>query len=136
MLQVRVDKQDSAPGKGVTAEDCATVSRALESWLDDSGTLGERYVLEVSSPGIERPIRFPEHWERFVGHDVRVRASGRRQARATIVGVSDGRSVSLRFAADGSERTVPLDDIKDATLVVDWSKMDRSMNKTESEESQ
>lgn len=136
MLQVRVDREDSAPGNGITADDCATVSRALEEWFDDSGILGERYVLEVSSPGIERPIRFPKHWERFVGSDVRVRISGRRQARATIVKVPDEATVVLRFAEDGVERAVPLKEVRDATLVVDWSNLDRSLTRTVSKESQ
>ena len=62
LLQLRVDVLDSAPGRGITHADCSVVSRSLEGWLDEVGVLGERYVLEVSSPGIERPIRWPEHW--------------------------------------------------------------------------
>jgi len=52
IFQVRVDRPGSRPGHGVTVEDCARISRALERWLEANGPAGTRYVLEVSSPGI------------------------------------------------------------------------------------
>lgn len=119
-LQIRVDRPDAAPGRGITIDECAEVSRALEAWLDTSGVLGARYVLEVSSPGIERPVRWAEHWARFVGRDVHVRLPERGRGRATIVGVSDdGVHVTLRLAG-GDTVTVPVDEARDATLVADW----------------
>jgi len=128
-LQVRIDRPESRPGDGVTADDCATVSRALEAWLDETGVLGPRYVLEVSSPGIERPIRWAQHWRRFQGHDVRVKLPDRGKVRATIVRVIDDDVVALRLGS-GEEVTVSLEDARDATLVVDWSQFDRSRRKT------
>ena len=136
VLQVRVDRVDSAPGGGVTADDCATVSRALEVWFDDSEMLGRRYILEVSSPGIERPIRFAKHWERHVGQDIRLRLRGRGRVRATIVRVPDESTVVLRFSAGGEEQAVSLKEASDATLVVDWSMLGRSLTRTVSKESQ
>ena len=56
VLRLRVDKCDSVPGRGVTVEDCAQISRKLEPWLDSHESLSERYVLEVSSPGVDRPL--------------------------------------------------------------------------------
>lgn len=123
VFQTRIDKVGSAPGSGVTADDCAVVSRALEAWLDESGALGDRYVLEVSSPGIERPIRFPKHWERYVGRDIRLKLKGRGRAKASIVDVPDNGTVILRLAQTGEELSVPLQEVSDATLVVDWSKL-------------
>jgi ribosome maturation factor RimP len=122
LLQVRIDLPDSSPGHGVTVNDCAVVSRALEAWLDETRELGAKYVLEVSSPGIERPVRWKEHWKRYSGHDVHVKLAGRGRIRATIVGV-DEMSVSLRpeGAAVGEEVTVPLEDAREATLAVDWT---------------
>lgn len=120
ILQVRVDRADSRPGQGITADDCAGISRSLERLLESSAMVGPRYMLEVSSPGIERPLRWPEHWRRFIGQQARVRAralGGRRQV--TIVAVPDDAHVTLRPAA-GDETTVPLADIHEATLVVDW----------------
>lgn len=117
-LQVRVDWLDAAPDRKVTIDDCATVSRHLETWLDASGALGERYVLEVSSPGMERPLRRPAHWARFVGRDVRVRLPDRGRVTARIV-AADGETVTLAVQGEDTV-TVPVSDARDATLVVDW----------------
>jgi ribosome maturation factor RimP len=126
-LQIRIDRPGSVPGAGVTADDCATVSRELERWLDGSGVAGLRYVLEVSSPGVERPIRWPEHWKRFVGREVRVRLPDHGRVRATIVRVEQDVTVVLRIEDGQEEVLVPLEQARDATLVVDWSDIDRSL---------
>ncbi len=120
ILQVRVDRPDSRPGQGVTADDCAVISRSLERFLEARAMVGPRYVLEVSSPGLERPLRRPEHWRRFLGQRARVRAaplSGR--SRVEIVAVPDDEHVTVRLE-DGSEITLALDAITEAVLVVDW----------------
>lgn len=117
---MRIDRPNAIPGRGVTIEDCATVSRGLEEWLDQSGLLGPRYNLEVSSPGIERPVRWREHWERFAGRDVNVKLNGHGRVRATIIRVTeDGDSVVLRPTRGESELTVRLAEARDATLAVD-----------------
>jgi len=119
ILQVRVDRPDSRPGQGITADDCAGISRSLERLLESSALVGPRYVLEVSSPGIERPLRWPEHWRRFVGRRARVRADvlgGRREA--DIVAVPDDEHVTLRVDG-GPSMTLALADIRDARLVVE-----------------
>jgi ribosome maturation factor RimP len=121
ILQVRVDRPDSQPGQGVTADDCAVISRSLESFLEARAMVGPRYVLEVSSPGLERPLTRPEHWRRFVGRQVRLRAtplSGK--TRAEIVAVPDDDHVVLR-RDDRSEITLAFDEIREAVLVVDWA---------------
>jgi ribosome maturation factor RimP len=119
-LQLRLDRPDAAPGRGITIDQCAEVSRALEAWLDGTGLLGPRYVLEVSSPGIERPVRWPDHWARFVGREVRVRLPEHGRTRATIVAVDQAAErVTLRLPA-GDEGTWPLEQARDATLAVDW----------------
>ena len=121
ILQVRVDRPDSRPGQGITADDCARISRSLERFLESSAMVGPRYVLEVSSPGIERPLRWPEHWRRFVGRRARVRSralGGRRQVE--IVAVPDDGHVTLRPEGEG-EVTVALADIHEATLVVEFA---------------
>jgi ribosome maturation factor RimP len=120
ILQVRVDRPDSRPGHGVTADDCAVISRSLERFLESRAMVGSRYVLEVSSPGLERPLRLPEHWRRFVGQHARVRVvalPGRN--RVEIVSVPDDEHVVLRLH-DGSEVTVAFDAIREAALAVDW----------------
>ena len=120
LLQVRIDRPDITPGSGVTVDDCALVSRALEQWLDEAGILGARYILEVSSPGIERPVRWREHWVRFIGKKVTVRLAGRGRVRATIVSVPEGDTVVLRLDGTGEEIPVRLAEARDARLAVDW----------------
>jgi ribosome maturation factor RimP len=125
ILQVRVDRPDSRPGQGVTADDCAGISRSLERFLETSAMVGPRYVLEVSSPGLERPLRWAEHWRRFVGRRARVRApalGGRRVVE--IVGVPDDEHVVVR-GDDGRDATLALDEIVEANLVVDWGSIGR-----------
>jgi len=121
LLQIRIDRSDSEPGHGVTVADCATVSRGLEEWLDESGILGSKYILEVSSPGIERPVRWPEHWRRFQGRAVNVRLPERGRIRATIVDVTEDARVVLNLAGSEEEITVLIEDRLDATLAVDWT---------------
>jgi len=121
ILQVRVDRPDSRPGQGVTADDCAGISRSLERFLESRALVGPRYVLEVSSPGLERPLRWPEHWRRFIGRRARVRSGalgGRRVVE--IVAVPDDGHVILRLE-QGDAITLDLDAISEATLLVDWA---------------
>lgn len=119
LVQVRIDWPPSTPPRRVTVDDCAEVSRALETWLDTDAPLGPRYVLEVSSPGMERPLRWPEHWRRFVGSDVHVRLPGMGRVRATIVAVPDETRVVLQ-PQGGEPRELALADLGGATLAVDW----------------
>jgi ribosome maturation factor RimP len=119
-LQVRVDWLDAEPGRKVTIDDCATVSRHLEAWLDTSGVLGDGYVLEVSSPGMERPVRWLAHWQRFVGREVDVRLRDRGRLRARIASV-DAAAATVTLALPGGEVvTVPVAEARDATRAVDW----------------
>ena len=116
LVQVRIDTPPP-PSRRVTVDDCATASRALEAWLDegDGGPLGKRYVLEVSSPGIERPVRWHRHWAQFVGRDVNVKVAGMGRVRARIVAVPDEETVILE-PQGSSERAFRLNELKDARL--------------------
>ena len=111
LVQVRID----CPPRNVTVEDCSRVSRALEQWLDVGGPLGNKYVLEVSSPGIERPVRWHRHWVQFVGKDVNVKIAGLGRVLARIVAVPDQETVVLA-PQGGSERTYRFEEIRDARL--------------------
>jgi ribosome maturation factor RimP len=119
LVQVRIEWPPGEPPRRVSVDDCATASRVLEVWLDAGGPLGPRYVLEVSSPGLERPLRWHRHWVRFVGHEVRATVAGLGRVRARILAVPDERTVVL--APEGAEaRPVPLAGIRDARLAVDF----------------
>jgi ribosome maturation factor RimP len=124
-LQVRIDRPGSEPGHGVTIDDCAAVSRHLQAWLDTSGAAGEGYALEVSSPGIERPLRWPEHWARFVGREVRVRIRERGRVQATIAAV-DLEAEIVQLTVGNETLSVAIPEARDATLVVDWDATLRS----------
>jgi ribosome maturation factor RimP len=72
-LQIFVDHPGvDAPGRGVTVDECAKVSRFLEGFLDNDERIWPNYALEVSSPGIERKLENERHFELSVGRDVRI----------------------------------------------------------------
>lgn len=121
VARLRIDVPGGGtPGHGVTTDDCRRVSRELATRLEAAGEVAAQWELEVSSPGIERPVRFASHWRRYVGRAVRLKAAGvRGKATATIVGVPDDAHVALEM--DGALVTLPLEAIREATLVVDWS---------------
>ena len=128
LLKLRIDRPESAPGQGVTVEDCATVSRGLEPWLDAHESLSERYVLEVSSPGVDRPLVKASDFERFRGQKVAVNGNdvlaGRaRRLEGELLGLQETESgselVRLRLP-DGDEVSVPRSDIRKAHLVFTW----------------
>lgn len=123
VIRLRIDRAGgSAPGAGVTTEDCRKVSRLVEAELESGGAVGPRYVLEVSSPGIERPVRFAEHWRRYIGRDVKLKAVGVQGTQvATIVGVPDDAHVELEIG--GERRRLAMAEVRRATLVVDWSSL-------------
>lgn len=114
LVQVRID----CPPRRITVDDCSRVSRALESWLDadGGGPLGNRYVLEVSSPGIDRPVRWHRHWQQFVGRDVNVKLAGLGRVKARIVAVLSPDSVLLEPEGKAAVE-YRLGDLKDARLV-------------------
>jgi len=118
LVQVRIEWPPSDPPRPVTVADCARASRALEAWLDQGGPLGPRYLLEVSSPGLERPLKWHRHWVRFVGRTITARLEGLGRVRARIVAVPDQATVVLQ-PEGGDERTVPLAAVRDARLAAD-----------------
>jgi len=118
LVQVRIEWPPSDPPRPVTVADCARASRALEAWLDQGGPLGPRYLLEVSSPGLERPLKWHRHWVRFVGRTITARLEGLGRVRARIVAVPDQATVVLQLEG-GAERTLPLAAVRDARLAAD-----------------
>jgi len=128
VLKVRIDRRDALRDEGITVEDCAKVSRALEAWLDEQEGLSEKYVLEVSSPGVDRPLVRGRDFDRFRGKHVAVLGSEVLLGRATrLEGELLGRegadteseAVMLRLP-DGEEVSVPRAEIRKAHLVFTW----------------
>jgi ribosome maturation factor RimP len=127
VLDVRVERED---GQKVTVEDCATASRAIELKLDAEDFGGKRYVLEVSSPGIERPLRNAKDWRKFVGSAVVVTTNvpgdpaGRRTDEVGIAGVEGdtGQEVVIVRNERGDERRFPLAAVEKARLAFHWKR--------------
>lgn len=119
-VDVRIDRRDGSP---VAVDDCASASRALEQRLDSEASLGERYVLQVSSPGVERPLRSPADWRRFVGRSASVASPLLRgRAEVEIVGVEGepGQEVVIVREGNGTEQRMPLAGVTDARLAFHW----------------
>lgn len=131
ILRLRIDLPDAVPGRGVTVDDCARTSRAIEGWLDEEGDFPEKYVLEVSSPGVERPLSRRRDWARFAGQQVVVRGHKALAGRSTrleaeLLGVTggeegseDGYRVRLRLA-NGDEVEVKRDEIAGGNILFEW----------------
>lgn len=122
LLGLRIDWIEIVPGRTVTVDDCAAVSRALEGWLDAEGIGDGRYILEVSSPGMDRPLRHLGDWRRFLGHPVDVLVpslGGRFRVTATDVSEEPEPAVALQFPK-GEHRVLRLTEIKEARLGIDW----------------
>ncbi|MGH7449354.1 MAG: ribosome maturation factor RimP [Longimicrobiales bacterium] len=127
ILRLRVDLPGAAEGSSVTVDDCARVSRAVEAYLDDASDVPERYVLEVSSPGVERPLVRAADFTRFAGRDVAVKmskplANGARRIEGELVGLVsvDGQEhIRLRLP-DGSTMDIPRADVTRANLIFRW----------------
>lgn len=128
IFRLRVDRPDSEPGRGgVTVEDCARVSRVLEPVLEERLGGGGRYVIEVSSPGVERPLVRARDFRRFVGHEVALKGYGPLAGRGRrlegrllgLLGEADEERIRLRLE-DGAEVEVPRGDVARAHLVFRW----------------
>ena len=153
ILRVRIDRPDGPVTGGVSVGDCATVSRGLEPWLDGheavpfcwcmgwawrspaSGRQAARrvepfpprYVLEVSSPGVDRPLLRERDFRRFEGERVAVKGhevlAGRsRRLEGELLGLEEGEggpAVRLRLP-DGDEVRIPREEIAGANLVFTW----------------
>ena len=126
ILRVRIDVPADR-GVAVTVDDCTTVSRALERYLEDEAGIAERYTLEVSSPGVERPLVRPADFERFKGQEVALRGHGPLAGRARrLEGELLGREerdgdeyIQIRLT-DGTEVSVPREEIARVHLVFRW----------------
>ncbi len=102
---------------GVTSEDCALCHETANNWLVACDPVDGPYMLQVSSPGLDRPLRKREHFERFVGSLVRMRVrcpvGGARRVRGRLVGVEGD---TVRVETDEGELVVALTDVVEARL--------------------
>ncbi|MCR6662120.1 MAG: ribosome maturation factor RimP [Luteimonas sp.] len=122
VLRLYIDVPEAeADSRHVTIEDCESVSREVSAQLDVEDPISGNYTLEVSSPGIDRPLFAPAQFARFAGQQAKVGLKlpqeGRRRLQGAIVSVGDGQVV---FEVDGQPFAVAFDNIDKARLVPDW----------------
>ena len=115
-LQVMVERRD---GKAMAVDDCADISRAVSALLDVEDPIAGRYTLEVTSPGIDRPLVRAADFERFAGFEARIETSqpvsGRRRFRGRLMGTT---LAGVRIALPEGEAEVPFARIHRAKLVL------------------
>ena len=115
-LQIMAERIDSV---AMTVEDCAEISRNVSALLDVEDPLESAYLLEISSPGIDRPLVRPQDYERFAGFEARLELArpveGRKRFRGRIGELADG---SVRIIEQDGEVRLPLDQIAKARLVL------------------
>ena len=109
------------PDGTMTVEDCETISRAVSPALDVEDPINRAYHLEVSSPGIDRPLVRAGDFNRWAGHELKVEMAvmldGRKRFRGKLLGAEDGKAnLRLPDVREGEEDTValPLENIGEA----------------------
>lgn len=117
VLRLYVDKQG-----GPNVDDLSRVSRQLSDLLDEQDAIEGAYTLEVSSPGINRPLKRPEHFARFVGKRIRVRTreviNGRRSFLGILKGVEENK---ITLGQEGQQYEIPFSLIEKSNYEHDWS---------------
>ncbi len=108
---------------GITIDDCEKLHRAIDPILDEADPIEEPYMLAVSSPGVERTLTKPEHFERMAGEDVNLRffaaRDGKKSWRATLTGY-DREKDEVVVTVDGEEKRVPRRELAKCETVFDW----------------
>lgn len=118
-LQVLAERPDGQ----MDVEDCAKLSRALSEVLEAADPISEEYVLEVSSPGIDRPLTAAEDYTRFAGHEARVELQrgidGRKRFKGLLIGL-EGDDVVMDVTEVNENRRVrfPVSDVSEAKLLL------------------
>ncbi len=115
-LQIMAERRD---GAGMTIDDCAKISRAVSALLDVESPLPGNHILEISSPGLDRPLVRPGDFARFAGHEAKITTrhpiEGRKRFRGRLLGMSEG---GVRIAVEGGQKEIPLDNIAGAKLAL------------------
>jgi ribosome maturation factor RimP len=115
-LRIYIDREE-----GIGLEDCERVSHRVSGLLDVEDPIPGHYVLEVSSPGLDRPLRTEQHFSRQAGHLVKLVLAagrpGRRRYKGKIVGAAGG---VVEIEVDGERVNLPLSDIESARLVPEF----------------
>ena len=118
-LVIYIDRQE-----GIAVEDCETVSREVAALLDVEDPIPGHYSLEVSSPGLDRPLFTLEHYEQFRGEQAKISVfapvDGRRKFKGEILSAEEGQ---VKILQDGAEVTLEESNIAKARLVPDYDNL-------------
>jgi len=127
VLRIQIDRPGSAAKaeESVSVQDCANVSRDLSAVLDVEDVVPSAYILEVSSPGLDRPLRGAADYRRFAGRRaklvMRERIDGQTFFKGALVGVEEGAAPAVLIDGDdGRRHRVPIDVITRANLEVEF----------------
>ncbi|MGB5440554.1 MAG: ribosome maturation factor RimP [Gammaproteobacteria bacterium] len=116
LLRVYIDREE-----GISADDCQKVSYQVSGVLDVEDPIPGHYTLEISSPGLDRMLFRLEDFERFAGHEVKLRViypiEGRRKFKGRLLGLRDENVV---IAQDDEEISLPFDQVEQARLVPEY----------------
>jgi ribosome maturation factor RimP len=118
VLRLYIDQED-----GIDLDDCSRVSREAAALLDVEDPISGHYNLEISSPGLDRPLFTPEHYARFAGREARLALyapeAGRRKFRGRILGATEDR---VRMSVEDEEIVFEFSNIAKANLVPDFDR--------------
>ncbi len=116
-LQIMIERKDRTD---IVVDDCATVSRAVSDILDEKDPIKDQYNLEVSSPGLDRPLTKAEHFQRFVGYEAKIETSvevdARKRFKGRILSLDD--KENIHFDMDGKEWVIPFEAVSKAKLLI------------------
>lgn len=116
LLRVYIDQED-----GIDLDDCTAVSRQLSAVLDVEDPVKEHYRLEISSPGLDRPLFTREHFERFAGCRARLKMVAKIEGRRNFEGILRGvQDMNVVLEVDGEQCLLPLSQIDTARLVPEF----------------
>ncbi len=115
-LQVMAERIDDLP---ITHDDCTEISRSVSALLDVADPIAGAYTLEISSPGIDRPLVRVEDYDRFGGFEAKIELAvplnGRKRFRGRLIGTGEG---VIRLLIEGGEVRLPLDAVVRAKLIL------------------
>ncbi len=115
-LQIMCDRQDETP---ITVDDCARISRMISAVLDVEDPIATGYNLEISSPGLDRPLTRPKDFDRYFGFDIHIQLRtamlGRKRFKGVLQGLENG---FVKLATGDGNIRLALDDIEKAKLVL------------------
>ena len=116
-LQIMIERKDR---ENIVVDDCAAVSRAVSALMDEKDPIAGRYNLEVSSPGLDRPLTALENFVRFAGFEAKIETDTevekRKRFKGRILRVDEQDNIIL--AMDGEEYAIPYDAVAKAKLLL------------------